>query len=195
MRSARQRPVRLRVVAEERERHRGAVHLACRSPRFVDPGFGYGPAGACGGDPRLVRRPGPRRRVHEAWETFDDTVAPVLDVPDDESVDATGPDGAIVTYSATATDTWDPAPTVECAPASGEQFPIGTTTVNCTATDDSGNQASGSFDVHVEDASEQIADLVVSIQNAGLGHGVETALEAKLSHPGCAQLQAFETLV
>lgn len=111
------------------------------------------------------------------------------------SVDATGPDGAAVTYSATATDAWDAAPTVDCAPASGGQFPIGTTTVTCTATDDSGNTSTASFDGHVEDVSEQAADLAGSVQDAGLGHGVETALVAKLAHPGCAQLLAFEMLV
>ena len=132
----------------------------------------------------------------EAWKTFDDTVAPVLSVPADLTVDATGPDGAVVTYAATAVDTWDPSPVVACMPASGSTFVIGTTTVRCTATDDSGNTATASFDVHVEDASEQVADLIVAVQRAGLEHGIETALVAKLSHdPGCDQLLAFETLV
>ncbi len=92
-------------------------------------------------------------------------------------------------------EAWDPAPTVECAPTSGEQFLIGTMTVICTATDDSGNTATESFDVHVEDASEQDAELAESIHDAALDHGVETALVAKLAHPECAHLLAFETLV
>jgi hypothetical protein len=40
-----------------------------------------------------------------------------------------------VSYSATATDTVDPSPTVRCLPASGSIFAIGTTIVQCTATD------------------------------------------------------------
>jgi hypothetical protein len=38
---------------------------------------------------------------------------------------------------------------VTCDPASGSEFPIGTTTVGCTATDAHGNTASGSFPVDV----------------------------------------------
>jgi hypothetical protein len=153
------------------------------------------PAGACSGDLSWCDGTVDGAAFTEAWKTFDDTVAPVLTVPTDMSVDATGPDGAVVTYSTSATDTWDLAPTVDCAPASGEQFPIGATTVTCAATDDSGNTATATFDVRVEDASEQAADLAGSVQNAGLEHGVETALTAKLAHPGCAQLLAFERLV
>ena len=46
-----------------------------------------------------------------------------------------------VTFAATATDNCDPSPTVTCSPASGSGFPIGTTTVTCTATDASGNSS------------------------------------------------------
>src|SRR6185295_10220133 len=38
-----------------------------------------------------------------------------------------------------------PGATVACSPASGSCFPIGTTTVTCTATDASGNKTSCSF--------------------------------------------------
>jgi hypothetical protein len=153
------------------------------------------PVGACGEDLSWCDGTVDGAASTEAWKTLDDTVAPALTVPADLNVDATGPDGAAVTYAAMATDTWDLAPIVECAPASGEQFPIGTTTVTCSATDDSGNTATASFDLHVEGASEQATDLAASIQEAGLDHGVETALVAKLAHPECAQLLAFETLV
>jgi hypothetical protein len=45
--------------------------------------------------------------------------------------------------------------TVVCTPASGSAFPVGTTTVNCVATDTSGNTASCSFTVTVYDVSLQ----------------------------------------
>jgi hypothetical protein len=48
-----------------------------------------------------------------------------------------------------ASDDRDPNPTVTCTPPSGSFFPVGTTTVNCQATDASGNIATGSFLVHV----------------------------------------------
>ena len=40
---------------------------------------------------------------------------------------------------------------IECNPTSGSTFPIGTTTVECKATDDAGNTDTGSFDIMVED--------------------------------------------
>ncbi|MFO1370942.1 MAG: HYR domain-containing protein [Candidatus Competibacteraceae bacterium] len=78
-----------------------------------------------------------------------DTTPPVLNLPADITVEATSPSGAAVTYSASATDDVDGPVPVKCAPASGSTFPIGTTTVSCTATDNAGNQASGSFKVKV----------------------------------------------
>jgi hypothetical protein len=58
--------------------------------------------------------------------------------PANITTNATSPSGAVVTYTAPpATDEagQSPAPTVGCVPASGSTFPIGTTTVKCTATD------------------------------------------------------------
>jgi alpha/beta hydrolase family protein/HYR domain-containing protein len=78
-----------------------------------------------------------------------DTTPPVLTVPANITAEATGPSGAAVTFSATATDNWDPNPNVVCTPRSGSTFPLGLTTVQCTATDASGNAANGSFTVTV----------------------------------------------
>ena len=76
------------------------------------------------------------------------------------TVDATGPGGKSVTYTASATDDRDPAPGLVCSPASGARFPIGTTTVTCTATDAAGNPGVGHFAVNVRSAGEQIAELI-----------------------------------
>src|SRR5262249_35701352 len=54
-----------------------------------------------------------------------------------------------VSWSAYATDAVDLLDPVTCSPASGTQFPVGTTTVNCSATDRAGNTATGSFAVNV----------------------------------------------
>ena len=78
-----------------------------------------------------------------------DTTPPVLSSLADKTVDATGSTGAAVAFTVTATDNLDPSPTVVCTPASGSVFPVGTTTVNCTATDVSGNTAHGSFTITV----------------------------------------------
>jgi hypothetical protein len=81
--------------------------------------------------------------------TLVDHTAPTLHLPGSLSVDTENPGGTAVTYSATATDNVDPSPNVSCSPGSGSNFPIGTTTVNCTATDSSNNQSSGSFTITV----------------------------------------------
>jgi parallel beta-helix repeat protein len=78
-----------------------------------------------------------------------DTTPPTLVLPPSAVLDAASPDGALHIYSVSATDDQDPAPVVVCSPAQGSVFPLGTTTVNCTATDASGNTSSGSFDVRV----------------------------------------------
>jgi hypothetical protein len=46
-----------------------------------------------------------------------------------------------------ADDNLDPNPAIGCTPAAGSIFPLGLTTVNCLATDASGNTATGSFTV------------------------------------------------
>lgn len=78
-----------------------------------------------------------------------DTTPPVLNLPADMLVAPTSPSGAVVSYIVTATDLVDPNPVVSCQPPSGSIFPIGVTTVNCTATDASGNVANGSFTITV----------------------------------------------
>jgi probable HAF family extracellular repeat protein len=88
-----------------------------------------------------------------------DTTPPVLSLPSAMSVNATSPSGAAVTYTATANDAVDGSRPVSCSKASGSTFPIGDTTVNCSASDTHGNTARGSFTVHVKAASEQITDL------------------------------------
>jgi HYR domain len=89
-----------------------------------------------------------------------DTTPPVVTVPGDLTVDATGPGGARVTFTASAHDAVDPAPSLTCTPASGSAFPIGSTTVTCTAKDAAGNTASATFHVQVRGTGEQIARLV-----------------------------------
>jgi len=88
-----------------------------------------------------------------------DTTPPVLTLPADRTVEATGPSGAVVSYAVTAKDDVDPSPTVACTPASGSPFPLGATTVKCTATDASGNAASGTFTVTVVDTTPPLLTL------------------------------------
>jgi HYR domain len=78
-----------------------------------------------------------------------DTTAPVVTVPDDISVTTPDPAGAAVSYTASATDNLDGPITPSCAPASGAVFPVGTTTVTCTAKDAHGNSGQATFKVTV----------------------------------------------
>jgi hypothetical protein len=108
-----------------------------------------------------------------------DVTPPVITAPIDITVDATGPDGAVVNYSASATDDVDGPVPLTCSPPSGSTFPIGTTTVNCIASDASGNEGSASFNVHVKGASEQVADLIALVDSYNL-RLLGTALHDKL---------------
>jgi hypothetical protein len=85
--------------------------------------------------------------------TVQDTTAPTIAGLFDQVIEATSPSGAVTTFDPTASDAVDPSVTVSCAPASGSTFALGPHTVNCTATDDSGNAASGSFTITVRDTT------------------------------------------
>ncbi|MDX2029826.1 MAG: M12 family metallo-peptidase [Blastocatellia bacterium] len=79
---------------------------------------------------------------------------PVIDQPADfDAVAATpGSTTGIVTFPDPNVTDNCPGVTIVCAPASGSAFPLGTTTVTCTATDSGGAMASTSFQVTVWDA-------------------------------------------
>jgi probable HAF family extracellular repeat protein len=78
-----------------------------------------------------------------------DLMPPVLHIPSNLTVPAFNADGAVVYYAATATDDVDHNPTVTCVPPSGSLFAVGTRTVLCTATDNTGKSTSASFTVTV----------------------------------------------
>jgi len=81
----------------------------------------------------------------------EDTGDPTIDAHDDIVVTTNDPTGALVTFDEpSATDVADADVAVDCDPPSGDQFGLGTTTVTCTATDDSGNSASTAFVVTVD---------------------------------------------
>lgn len=82
----------------------------------------------------------------------DETTDPILFLPADivTSLPPNSTDtGRMITFTASATDNCDANPTVTADPPSGSIFPVGTTTVEVTATDASGNTATGNFSVTV----------------------------------------------
>jgi hypothetical protein len=90
--------------------------------------------------------------------TVSDTTAPILSgTPDDIHANATGPGGAVVTFTPpTAADAVDGDVVVQSDWASGSEFPLGTTVVTFSATDSAGNTASSTFQVIVTDQTAPI---------------------------------------
>ncbi|MFB6900079.1 HYR domain-containing protein [Streptomyces hydrogenans] len=70
--------------------------------------------------------------------TVNDVSAPVVTL-DDRLARAGDDAGTTITYTATAEDAKDGPLKPSCTPASGSRFPVGSTTVTCTATDAAGN--------------------------------------------------------
>jgi hypothetical protein len=100
-----------------------------------------------------------------------DTVPPQIICPADITARATSAAGAVVTYTATASDNC--CVNLTCTPASGSTFPCGESTVTCAATDGAGNTASCTFKVNVlcneppnaVITSEQLIDLKPEYDN------------------------------
>ncbi|MHA7283975.1 endo-1,4-beta-xylanase [Arthrobacter sp. TMS2-4] len=79
-----------------------------------------------------------------------DVLAPRIAGQSDIHAVSSGASGAKVKYTLpSAIDTLDGAVPLDCDPAPGARFVIGTTTVTCTATDEAGNTRTSSFDVVV----------------------------------------------
>ncbi|MBI4392850.1 MAG: HYR domain-containing protein, partial [Euryarchaeota archaeon] len=78
---------------------------------------------------------------------------PTILVPASMTVDAGAPNGTQVSFSATASDWTGSSLSVTCTPSSGSTFPIGTTTVTCSASDAFGRSVTGSFTVTVASVS------------------------------------------
>ena len=86
--------------------------------------------------------------------TIQDTTDPVITPPDDIIYEATRLISMIQLGTATATDTVDAMPTIASnAPTS---FPIGTTIVTYTATDDSGNSATAIQNITIRDTEPML---------------------------------------
>ena len=150
------------------------------------------------------------RRAHEHPELTSsvceqpDTTPPTIVVVDqfggdDFSYNATSPAGALVDYTATATDEIDPNPSLSCEPASGTERPMGITSVVCTATDAAGNTNSVSFDISVLSAAEQLTILHARAAESGrpgtsLADKIadaQAALEKGQVAKACSILDAF----
>jgi uncharacterized protein (TIGR03382 family) len=89
----------------------------------------------------------------EPW-VINDCTPPDLSCPSHVVMEAVGPAGAPVSYgSASASDNKPSLPNISYSADSGSNFPIGSSTVFVTATDESGNRTDCSFEVKVRDTT------------------------------------------
>ena len=113
--------------------------------------------------------------------TVVDTTNPVVHVSDIR-VEATSPDGATASFGVSAEDSVDGSLTASCTPASGAQFPIGRTTVTCTATDARGNTGKASFTATVQDTTGPVVTVHGDLTREANGPaGAEVAFTASAS--------------
>lgn len=94
-------------------------------------------------------------------------VTPPEVIVESKVVEASGPDGAVVDYNATAHDNVDGPLTPTCEPPSGSQFPLGSTTVTCTATDAADNTGTGTGTIQVVDTTPPDVACVESTNPGG----------------------------
>jgi len=78
-----------------------------------------------------------------------DVTPPVVTVPSNMTVQSEDAFGAIVGFNVTAVDDVDGVLTPQCNPVSFSVFPVGNSTVFCTAQDLSGNIGNGTFSIKV----------------------------------------------
>ncbi len=118
--------------------------------------------------------------------TMRDTTAPAITAPQDVTADATGPFTTVNIGTATATDTVDSSPTItNDAPSGG--YPIGTTTITWTATDDYGNAATAIQTITVQgDTSHLAINAPDTLKIAA--KGIFTGYNLTVDAPGAATL-------
>lgn len=127
-----------------------------------------------------------------------DATPPALNVGN-LAADATSPSGATVdSYTVSAADGGSGLAGTACMPPAPHQFPIGDTTVTCTAKDNAGNATTGHFVVHVLGASEQVSNLATAVHAlppgtslAGKIQTIQNDLTSDDTRRGCNALQAF----
>ncbi len=100
-------------------------------------------------------------------EVVTDTTPPVIVAPVSITKEATGPNGAVVTFSVSATDDVSGVVPVTASPASGSTFALGTTAVRLSAVDAAGNPAVGQFPVKVVDSTAPV--VTASLVNLSKG--------------------------
>ncbi len=95
--------------------------------------------------------------------TVQDTTAPVIAATANLTAEATGPDGAAVTYALPEATDAVSSSSVSSAPGSGSIFPLGASTVTVTATDAANNTSNSTFTITVTDSTAPIISAPANI--------------------------------
>jgi hypothetical protein len=130
-------------------------------------GSSYAPHGAGGIATATVRE----GSVQIRFATGADVTAPEITIDVVPVLEAQSPSGRQVTYSATATDDVNGPVFVSCDPASGTSFAIGSTTITCTASDFSGNLATKTASVTIQDTTAPVVTPVAPAPAEATGPG------------------------
>lgn len=149
------------VVAEATSPDGAVVELAATASDGINgvvdvdcqPGDGQFPLGTTPVTCRAVDRSdnGTEKTVDV---TVLDTTPPLLDLPRPDPAEAQSLAGTAVDYGQpTARDAVDGEVPVDCSPASGSVFPIGSTTVRCSAADEGGRSTTETFEAEVRDTT------------------------------------------
>jgi hypothetical protein len=131
--------------------------------------------------------------------TVRDVENPIITVPENFTRNATTTTGGSVTYDVSALDNVGVV-SLSCDRQSGTNFPLGPTTVTCTATDAAGNSVSGSFVVTLLNAQLQMQNLLDYLYGLGAPNGTTNPLAnqllAALSGNGnsCVKMNDFVNL-
>jgi len=113
-----------------------------------------------------------------------DTDLALHGVPDNSTVNATSPSGAVVSYTSPTVSDEETPPAVTCNHPSGSTFPIGTTTVTCMATDadDTPSTVTASFTVTVKGALAQLTDLLTFVKTLPPGTSLVTKTQNAINY-------------
>jgi hypothetical protein len=125
--------------------------------------------------------------------TVVDTTPPAITVPAAITAEAAGTSGAAVDFAVSAVDLVDGPLPVACDAVSGASFPLGATTVTCTATDVAGNPGSTSFVVTVVEPVYSVG--VLFDQSKAVKSGAVKPIKLQLFGVAGANLSAPELVL
>jgi uncharacterized repeat protein (TIGR01451 family) len=109
--------------------------------------------------------------------------APQLTCPAPVTALATSASGAVVTYPSPLVSSACGSVMIACTPASGATFPVGNTTVTCTATDLVGNTGACQFTVTVRPIADLSLGLTAGASTVKSGSNLTYTLLAKNNGP------------